>query len=501
MGNRFVPAALHDVQPEEAGCLHGTRRGVLSMFMEWAKNDPMRIFWLAGLAGTGKTSIAVTLSRMLQDEPSVVLGGTFFCSRTANVPELTDARCILPTLATALAEISPVFAAALTEGLNADSRAALKSVSVQLTTLLQQPLAALVSIGRPIVFVVDALDECSDENDVKALLRAITTLSCDAKVKFILTSRPETHISTSPISSSGSNSILRLHTIDTVEVTEDICIYIDDAFSKSQLTRPWYSDADIKALAALSNGLFIFASTVIAYILDLNSVKGRQTRLNVVLSAVQESKVALGPLDAMYEFVLTRASNEAKVEPKELEATLQVLACILAARVPLSVNALTELLGLDEDELQESLQRLHAVVHVPDDADQPGLRTLHASFGDYLFARNRIAPSLGNEMLARGSLRVMSQQLHFNVSNIRSSYEPNPEEKPSSITHSLEYACIQWIYHVIDFAVPAWLDDEIDKLFCPQFLFWLEVMIVLGRISRAAAMLQLATSTVTVTVT
>jgi len=75
IGHRFVPAALHKIQPEEAGCMPGTRVSVLSMFMEWAKNDPMRIFWLAGLAGTGKTSIAVTLCRMLENDRTVTLGG------------------------------------------------------------------------------------------------------------------------------------------------------------------------------------------------------------------------------------------------------------------------------------------------------------------------------------------------------------------------------------------------------------------------------------------
>jgi len=496
MGNRFVPAALLEVQPEEAGCMHGTRTRVLSMFMEWAKNDPMRIFWLAGLAGTGKTSIAVTLSRMLQEEPSVLLGGTFFCSRTANIPELTDARCIFPTLATALSERSTVFEAALTKELNADSRVTLKPATVQITALLQQPLSALASLSRSIVFVIDALDECSDEHEVKKLLLAISTLNCDAKVKFILTSRPETHINTSLPLSSNRNSILRLHTIDTAEVTEDIRIYIDDAFSKSQLAKPWYSDTDIKTLATLSDGLFIFASTIIAYILDVNSVRRRETRLKTVLSAVQESKVAMAPLDAMYEFVLTRASDAAKIEPKELEEMLQVLACILVARVPLSVSALADLLGLESDELQDSLQRLHALVHVPDHADHPGLRTLHASFGDYLFARNRISPSLGNEGLARGSLRVMSERLRFNVCNIQSSYETNPEVKPCGVTLSLEYACIHWIYHAVDLATSTRLNDAIEQLFCPNFLFWLEVMSVLGRISRAAAMLLIATSMV-----
>jgi len=455
----------------------------------------MRIFWLAGLAGTGKTSIAVTLCRMLQNDHKVLFGGAFFCSRTANVVELTDARCIIPTLAVAFAKRSPRFASALAAELNTDSDSAFKPISGQVISLLQQPLT-LSSLPSSIVFVIDALDECSDVDDVRRLLRAIAALECDTMVKFILTSRPETHISTSPTMSSDLNSVLRLHTIGTEEVTEDIRMYISDAFAKSSLARPWCSTAEIKMLAVLSDGLFIFASTIISYVIKVQSVKGRQTRLRTVLSAVQDSKVAMGPLHAMYDFVLTRASDTAEIEPEELEMTLKVLACILAARIPLSVSALADLLGLETDEVQEALQRLHALVHVPEDADQPGLRTLHASFGDYLFARNRIPTSLGNETLARGCLRVMSQRLHFNVSQSRSSYDPNSTVKPSSITVSLEYACMQWVYHIADMAAPMILADEIDQQFCQQFLFWLEIMSVLGRISQAAAILSLATSTV-----
>jgi len=127
--------------------------------MSWAKHDPMRIFWLAGLAGTGKTAIAVSLCKMLEIEPNVLFGGTFFCSRTTKAVNLTDARCILPTLAGMLAERSPKFAAALAKELDADIRAGLKPITSQIEGMLQRPLAALASDPRPIVFVIDALDE------------------------------------------------------------------------------------------------------------------------------------------------------------------------------------------------------------------------------------------------------------------------------------------------------------------------------------------------------
>jgi len=478
----------------------GTRLRVLSMFMEWAKDDPMRIIWLAGLAGTGKTSIAVTLCRMLKDEPDVVLGGVFFCSRTANVVELTDARCILPTLAVDLAEKSPEFAAALLEELNADSRIILKPISIQIGALLQRPLTALSSSPHVIVFIVDALDECSDEKEVKNFLRAISTLESDAKVKFIVTSRPETHINTSPISSSDRNSILRLHTIDTAEVTEDIRLYIDDAFSKQPLDEAWYTETDVNLLASRADGLFIFASTIVAYVLSTEAAETRAGRLRKALFAMKDSKVATRPLDAVYEFVLTRASDTAKVEPEELADTKQVIACILSARTPLSIVALAEILGRKPDVLRESLRRLRSVVHVPDDIDQPGLRTVHTSLGDYLIERAaaelRIPAVLGDESFATGCFRVMRKSLHFNISQSHSSYAENPPTKPDSFTLSLEYACLQWIYHVASLPQPWSRDEDIQEIFLPRFLFWLEAMSVLGEVQRAGAMLIFASTTV-----
>jgi len=163
------------MQSEEVGCMPGTRLRVLSMLMDWARNEPTRIFWLAGLAGTGKTSIAVTLCQLLRGDHSVIFGGAFFCSRTANISEQMDARCILPTLVVTLAYQSPMFATALAKTLKTDSHAALKPIGVQIATLLQQPLVAQAPLPHPVIFIIDALDECSDEDEVKKLLHAIST--------------------------------------------------------------------------------------------------------------------------------------------------------------------------------------------------------------------------------------------------------------------------------------------------------------------------------------
>ena len=495
--------AVHDSQPSDAGCMSGTRVGVLSKFVEWVKTDPKSIFWLAGMAGTGKSSIALTLCRMLQEDPDVLLGGTFFCSRTANEEGRADVRRIIPTLSALFADVSPKFAAELAAELKPGAGAAVrKPASEQIGPLLQHPLAALASETRPIIFVIDALDECSDEREMSALLKAIAGFKCTANVKFILTSRPETHILGTPITDQALNEILHLHTIGSDEVLEDIRMYINHTFAQHPLpgAEPWYSEADVFALANLANGLFIFAYTAAEYILDTAFVDHRKDRLRTTLSTMKNSKVATGPLDKVYEFVITRASNASKVEPHELAQTRQVLSCILVARMPLSLGALAELLDSKIDVIRASLHRLRAVVHVPDELDQPGLRAVHASFGDYLFERAsdgiRVSRTDGEEALARGCLRVLAKRLHFNVSQSRSSYQPNPSSKPDFIPLALEYACLQWIYHVSSSPELSSLDEIIKNTFKPRFLFWVEVMSVLGHIWRATAMLMLSAATV-----
>jgi len=486
--------------------MDGTRVQVLRDIESWIMNPlAPAIFWIAGLAGTGKSSVAWTVCDCARADINIVLGGSFFCSRSANLVAQRDVRCIIPTLVQLLARQSPEFSRALAEELSQDPDVGHKQVKMQVEQLLCKPLLSLADLSTPILFVIDALDECSDERELAELLAAIVLLNGDLNVniKFLLTSRPETHILGSPISDRSLNKILLLHMINVTEVNQDISLYVEDAFSKSPLPQLWYSANDVATLAALSNGLFIFASTIIAYILDTKSVHGRKTRLRTAMETIRQSAVAMGPLDTVYEFVITRASDTTKAEPEELKLTRKTLASILAAREPLSISTLAELLKLNADYLRESLQRLHAVVNVPEEDVEPGLRTLHASFGDYLFDRAahniRIPESLGHDVLSQSCLnRMACDDLCFNVSRSRSSYETNDPTSASHIAPALVYACLQWAHHVAAASESAVFDPFIEHIFMPKFLFWLEALTVLGKVSVASGLLRIAGSTVSV---
>ena len=61
------------------GCLRGTRGDVLLQLQCWLEDKQGQcVFWLNGLAGTGKSTIAQTFAEMAFAEGR--LGASFFCS-------------------------------------------------------------------------------------------------------------------------------------------------------------------------------------------------------------------------------------------------------------------------------------------------------------------------------------------------------------------------------------------------------------------------------------
>jgi len=469
--------------------------------MAWVKDDPIKIFWLAGMAGTGKTSIAVTLCRMLQDDAEIVLGGTFFCSRSAGAISRTEVRRILPTLSVCLAGRYPEFGSVLLGELIADDRAVHKPVCDQIGSLLVKPLVALSKTTRTMVFVIDALDECSNEREVAQLLATIADLTCDVTVKFILTSRPEMHIRGTPIANPELNTILQLHTISEEEVMSDIRLYITSTLRAAAPDSSWFTNDDIGALTRLSHGLFIFASTVLKYVLDPDNDDDRAERLGKAISVATKRTAATTTMDKIYELVLAEASRDDKVDEDELEKMKRILACILTARMSLSVQALAELTEDKPTRLRGSLRRLHSLVYLPHNDSELGLRALHASLGDYLFQRSpihlRIPGSLGHDALARGCLRRMSwDDLCFNVSQSRSSYTPNDKEQSHNFALALVYACLHWAHHIDGASDRVMFDVEIEKIFWPKFLFWLEILSSIEKVGLASGLLRIAASSV-----
>ena len=121
------------------------------------------MFWLNGLAGTGKSTIAQSFSDMIANEGC--LGASFFCSR--DYLDRRELKNILPTLAYQLACHYPHFRSHVIRIVKKDPTLAHTSLISQLENLLVNPLSeAKVSC----VIVIDALDECIDNQPASAIL-------------------------------------------------------------------------------------------------------------------------------------------------------------------------------------------------------------------------------------------------------------------------------------------------------------------------------------------
>ena len=179
-----VDAAYHCGDRE--GCLKGTRKDVLQEIECWlTSKQSQHVFWLNGLAGTGKSTIAQTFAEMSFADGR--LGASFFCSRDFEAQ--SNLRAIFPTLAFQLAYQYPPFRKQLLQVLKACPDVEQRSLCSQMEKLIVGPLQAT---STPTLIIIDALDECKDEEPASAILSILSRyVDQIPNVKFFITGRPE----------------------------------------------------------------------------------------------------------------------------------------------------------------------------------------------------------------------------------------------------------------------------------------------------------------------
>jgi NACHT domain len=195
-----------------------------------------RVYWLSGVAGSGKSTIAQTFA--IRSSSSGRLGASFFCSR--DFEDRRDIHLIFPTIAYHLAHQNAEYRAHLIPVINSNPDIGYESLEIQLKELIVQPLK-LAGISATIV--IDALDECEDKEPASAILSILARYIDDIPfVKFFITGRPEL-----PIRSGFRLPLLRphtevfqLHEVDRVSVDQDIELYLATRLSEIVARRSHY---------------------------------------------------------------------------------------------------------------------------------------------------------------------------------------------------------------------------------------------------------------------
>jgi hypothetical protein len=491
-----VNSARYDVGKDRSGCTPETRVDILNRICDWAlDNSPASppVYWLSGMAGTGKSTIAYTIAERFDDDERFpkILGATFFCSR-----QIEDTRKRI--------NVIPTISYQLACRIRSYTQALLKVDVVECSTTLKNQIRKLLAdpwshsgeerdkMLPPYLIIIDALDEI-EEGDGSAFLKDLLTTLNDGnlhRIKFLITSRPDPQLVKSWETSQGV--IFHLEDVDMREVEGDI-----RKFLRTEL--PDLPERRIENIVERANGLFIFAATVVRYIKPTTD------------TTPFEEERALGDLfqqpgggdgsvlsmnmmmDDLYQQVLASALRHSR----NLQYRLEILHIILCAQEPLSVSNIVELCKCDKDTIQAVISSLHATLYIS--RKDGHIYWYHATFQDFFFDDKRSSnltdhlsrkpfnvfcnQSRIHAILAEHCFEAMKSLLHFNICKLPSSFlldwEVGDLEQriQDNITEVLRYSLCHWGSHLIQGGdagneLPTFLRHFLDK----QLLFWIEAM-------------------------
>ncbi|KAJ8509186.1 hypothetical protein ONZ45_g8613 [Pleurotus djamor] len=498
------------VNARKSRWLEGTRTQLLQDIVDWSHghgSDEVRanahVFVLTGGAGTGKSTIAVQVAKMF-DEVGV-LGGSFFFER--GVEELSSTRYIFPTLAVQLARshkyLAPYIIRGIAKHLN---KGTTQNMAYALDELIVEPLSQVSSNERPsqpLVFVLDALDECSEQDQVPGLLYLLLKRirSLPFPLRLFVTSRPEYHIQDAFASVEWESEPrpYQLTSIPMNIVRSDIKQFIEVRSTEIGIAHKLKTvrEDTIERLTDAAAGLFIFASTALEFL-------GRYQRdLGKTLELVLNHPLNVDTLDALYSVVLQNAFSNNDFRHPDLGPAIPVVLGVLAViQDQLAPQDLSTLLQLDRATLNEVLCRLESVLTFSE--DNP-IRLLHASFPQYFVDPKRCRlPNISDEPSFRGddflaiqclTTLLDSNSLRRNICDLkdplvfRSDIPDLNGRLLRSIPSHVQYSCLYWATHLCNSTPTPELTRLLGEFTETKMLCWMEALGMLGRIDAAVSML------------
>lgn len=363
-------------------CLPDTRVDLLHQLQTWADDvDAKCIFWLNGMAGTGKSTIARTIAREFFSQKR--LGGSFFFSRGAG--NLGHAAKFFSTLAFQLAKTYSLLKSYICMAITEHEDIAQQAMSDQWKHLILGPLSRLAGCplyNATVVLVIDALDECEHQDDIRVILQLF---------------------------------------------------------------------AEAKSLNTVRLRIFITSRLELPNQLGFRSI----------------------PTNTHEDFILHNISQP-------------------------TIDALSNLLGLEQGNVEAALRHLRSVLDVSDE-EKSLIRLLHPSFlldrqrcqDDYFWINNQQTHS----NLSKSCLRVMSNTLRRDICNLQM---PGARVDSSKLADYLpshvQYACRYWVHHLAQLnsrkQEESGLSDNgtVHIFFQEHFHHWLEALSLMRKMPEGILM-------------
>ncbi|KDQ10253.1 hypothetical protein BOTBODRAFT_136989 [Botryobasidium botryosum FD-172 SS1] len=499
-----------------AVCYDGTRVQLLATINAWVENkDASRILWLTGPVGTGKTTLVRTAAKSLHERG--LLGGSFFVN--AQAADTCRPDFVFTTLARDLASHIPQFRTQLAEivsAANADGTQLPSSPLDQFPLLISEPLQAVQTVP-PLIIVIDGLDECGDRETRKDLLRALTdgVQMLPPQLRICISSRRELDLKrTIEDDLHASHLDLSLHLAEhQADVEKFIGIRMPEIARFHELPAAWPSKEDILALNERANGHFLWISTVC---MALEGDTNPKEFLHLVLSGeVDIDRDPEKAIDKLYKTILDRIYKR-RWDAKVSTDFQFIIGGVVTAKEPLGIPALESLTGSNKNGADSVLclvKFFGGLLSIHDETayevERKVVHIVHPSFVRFLTNhcndraefnhRYRIRLTQTNAVLSNRALRIMLNELRYNICQLEDAGTPNEAlvnlnvRIGRNVSEHLRYACRFWAHHILGAEILA--GDEIFSLlrdlFVGHILHWLEVMSLLGDVTGALRSVQM----------
>jgi hypothetical protein len=462
-----------------------TRKSRLKEIVDWVANkseeeDALQnnTYWINGSPGIGKTSLAHSICARLHDQKR--LAGAYFCRR--DDPNLSEPKNVLPTLICKLAEIFPPFRKIVADCLRDDPNLTPESMKRSLFLDLLDNLRKRPN--DPLVFVIDAFDECGNNRSRPALLKLLTSAAAHASwLKIIITSRPEADIR-QVFDGLTQSSYSGYDLAADQEASGDLRTFARSVFDQvgreRRLSAPWPEELLLDKIISRANGLFIFIKT-----LSLSLEHCEDPTESLQAASERSAGAGLEALYKLYSSILESRVKHHKAEFRRMIGVLHTAAPYRALRE----KTIAELAGIEPTLVEMWVDDLSSLLY-RDEGTNGGIRVQHLSISDFLVSNDcpyQINCQDANVQLGIACLKTMVRELRFNICGLEDSRLANADIKDldsrikRNIPDSLQYSSLYWSNHLCfapDNDLRVW--DSLEEFFeglCP--LFWIEVLSIL----------------------
>ena len=336
-------------------------------------------------------------------------------------------------------------------------------------------------------FVIDALDECGDNQSRPDVLKALTDAAAQAPwLKIIITSRPEADIERFFNGLTGSSHSSYDLATDQ-KAGDDLRTFARSQFklvaSHWHIPTPWPEESDFNSAISRANGLFIFVKTLV---LALKQCADPDESLKEALRG--SVGTGLESLYGLYSSILKPHSN--------IGGFWRMIVVITTAQHrPLCKEPLAKLTGVKPYLVETLVDALSSLLY-RGEGTNGAIRVRHLSISDFFLSDH--CDYQGNLREAHAQqgiacLDTMVKELRFNICKLDDSRLANTEVKDlqsrieENISDPLQYSSLYWSNHIC-FSRDSINGDpralgKLKGFFGELYpLFWIEVLSIMGMV-------------------